>query len=50
MLARNVTAVYRAVAWLLSATTRTSTPRLWASRSASDIGFEVKEYAATRID
>lgn len=47
--ARNVAAVYRAVALLLSTTTRTSTPRLWAASRAVEIGFEVNEYAATRM-
>jgi hypothetical protein len=41
--------VYRAVALLRFATTRTSTPRFCASSRATAIGFDVKEYAATRI-
>jgi hypothetical protein len=41
--------VYCAVAFDLSATTRTSMPYLLAATSAFAIGAEAKEYAATRM-
>ena len=42
-LARKVAEVYLALAWLLSTTTFTSTPRLCAESNACAMGFEVNE-------
>ena len=50
--ARKFTAVCRLALELdpASASTLTLTPRLWASKSAVDMGLLVKEYAATMMD
>src|SRR5262249_49837642 len=45
----NVAAVYVAVSFDLSRSTRTCTPRLWAAMSALAMGADVNEYACTRI-